>query len=79
MGFCGDTESYMIQVKLELLANLVYKYFGSESIIAMDDSYVYFSMTTKPRFSVINATMYNGKVVRMKISEANNFVLTNVG
>lgn len=78
-GFCGDIDSYMVQVKLELLANLVYKYFGSESIIAMDDSYVYFSMNTKPRFSVINAIMYNGKVVRMKISEANNFVLTNAG
>lgn len=73
-GFCRAHNEYMINVKLELLANLVHKILDSKSIIAMDDEYIYFCPNSKPRMSCINVKMFNGKVVKMKVSEAENFI-----
>ena len=75
-GFCKPHNEYMTNVRFELLANLMYELTRNKCVvIAMDDTYLYFCPNTKPRLSAINAKMFNGKVVKMKISEANNFTI----
>lgn len=74
-GFCRAHNEYMVNVKLELLANLVHKILDSKSIIAMDEEYIYFCPNSKPRMSSINVKLFNGKTVKMKISEAENFIM----
>ena len=64
----------MTNVKLELLANLVHEVIDGKSVVAMDDTYLYFCPNSKPRLSYINAKMFNGKNIKMKISEAENFL-----
>ena len=73
-GFCKSHNEYMTNVKLELLANLVHEVIDGKSVVAMDDTYLYFCPNSKPRLSYINAKMFNGKNIKMKISEAENFL-----
>ena len=75
VGFCKSHNEYMTNVRFELLANLVYELTKNKGVvIAMDDTYLYFCPNSKPRWSAINARMFNGKTIKMKISEADNFV-----
>ena len=73
-GFCKAHKEYMTNVRFELLANLMYELTRNKGVvIAMDDTYLYFCPNSKPRWSAINAKMFNGKTIKMKISEADNF------
>lgn len=73
-GFCKAHNEYMTNVRFELLANLMYELTRNKGVvIAMDDTYLYFCPNSKPRWSAINAKMFNGKTIKMKISEADNF------
>lgn len=75
-GFCKDHSEYMINVKRELLSNIICNKLLSGTIFAMDNEYIYFCPSSKPRYNSLVAELFNGKVIRMKISEANNIEQT---
>ena len=70
IGFCIDPSEYKIKVKQELVANLLKN--GVSHIFAMTDSYVYFTPKIKPKYSTINVTLFNGKVIKMKVEGVYN-------
>lgn len=70
VGFCIDPSEYMVMVRQELLANLLKV--GVTNIFAMTDRYVYFSPRIRPKFSCIEAVLFNGKAVKLNVQEVYN-------
>ena len=77
-GFCKDFSEYLINVKRELLSNIIYDEVFKGDIVAMTERYLYFCPSSKPRFSTVVAQFYNGKTIRMDISAADNIIKSDM-